>query len=76
MFIKSVFALYFAAVAIAAPQDVGGITNGTSCVNPCPLSTSLVKPTQGVPVPVISLVSPTLSVEHLVVPMAPVFSLV
>ena len=42
MFIKTVFALYFAAIVIAAPQ-LGGVT-GTFCMSSCPRSTSLVKP--------------------------------
>jgi hypothetical protein len=49
MFIKTVFALYFAVITIAAAQDSTIIDTGdgigTSCLNPCPLSTSLIKPT-------------------------------
>ena len=41
MLIKTVLVLYFAAIALAAPQADSG---GMSCLNPCPLSTRLTKP--------------------------------
>ena len=42
MFIKTIITLYLAAIALAAPQ-----LPGTSGMNPCPLSTSLINPTLG-----------------------------
>ena len=47
MFIKSVFALYFAAIAIAAPQPQANGNTGTdrtSSLKPRPLTASLIKP--------------------------------
>ena len=45
--LKPVFALYFAAVALASPLAPGPKLDSTSCVNLCRTGRSLIKLTQG-----------------------------